>query len=231
MSKKYIPIVVVDFDGVIHEYKTPWVNAWTIPDLPVKGALFALAEYVKAGMHVAVVSSRSSSIRGRWAMRSWFWRWAKNQDLAPELRGSVTFPRYKPPAILSIDDRAHRFDGANMPSSEAIRGFIPWNKVDREELPAYLDLIPEDARLTAIRASEYLHQLFGDQLEEIATFCDGGEMSDKAPEGWHFVGGKNIRNHLRKQGFDEFSLRVDCLDDVYCGLITFALARRKSRKK
>jgi hypothetical protein len=223
MSK---PIVVVDFDGVIHEYKTPWVNAWTIPDLPVKGVLLALAEYVKDGMQIAVVSSRSSSIRGRWAMRSWFWRWAKNQNLAEELRGSVTFPRHKPPAILSIDDRAHRFDGANMPSPEAVRGFVPWNKVDHEELPAYLDLIPEAARLAAIRAASFLAQRLGGNHEEIASWCDGCDFNSKAPKGWHFAGGRNVRNALRKQGFDEFALKVDNLDDVYCGLILFAWRRK-----
>lgn len=29
----------VDFDGVIHEYTSPWINAHTISDKPVRGAL------------------------------------------------------------------------------------------------------------------------------------------------------------------------------------------------
>lgn len=31
--------VAVDFDGVLHRYDTPWINAATIPDPPVDGAI------------------------------------------------------------------------------------------------------------------------------------------------------------------------------------------------
>lgn len=36
--------LAVDFDGVLHQYTTPWSNAATIPDPPVDGAIAWLNE-------------------------------------------------------------------------------------------------------------------------------------------------------------------------------------------
>jgi hypothetical protein len=49
--------------------------------------------------------------------------------------------------------------------------------------------------------------------------------------GWHFAGGQNIRNALRKEGFGERALFVENLDDVYCELVLFALERKQARQK
>lgn len=65
------PILSIDFDGVIHSYKSGWKGAHVIPDPPVPGAIAALFRYLEAGFDVAIFSSRSKSLRGRWAMQRW----------------------------------------------------------------------------------------------------------------------------------------------------------------
>jgi hypothetical protein len=47
--------------------------------------------------------------------------------IAGEGMESVRFVRWKPPAIVTIDDRAIPFFG-HWPAREAIEGFRPWNK-------------------------------------------------------------------------------------------------------
>lgn len=69
------PTICVDFDGVIHSYISGWKGAHVIPDPPVRGALEALVRLLDAGFEVAVFSSRSKSLRGRWAMKRWVRQW------------------------------------------------------------------------------------------------------------------------------------------------------------
>jgi hypothetical protein len=52
--------VAVDFDGVIHSYASPWVNAETIPDPPVDGAIAWLNEI--ADDFEVVISRRAASL-------------------------------------------------------------------------------------------------------------------------------------------------------------------------
>jgi phosphoglycolate phosphatase-like HAD superfamily hydrolase len=63
--------VCIDFDGVIHSYTSGWQGIAKIPDPPVSGAIDALFRLLDAGFEVAIYSSRSSSFRGRWAMKRW----------------------------------------------------------------------------------------------------------------------------------------------------------------
>lgn len=121
--------IIVDFDGVIHSYVTPWVNARTIPDPPVPGAIEWL-ERANQRFQVAIVSSRSHQWGGRRAMRRWLKAWAGSLWYEGfQFRGmeEIAFPRHKPPAILTIDDRCFRFDG-KFPTLDAIEEFRPWNR-------------------------------------------------------------------------------------------------------
>jgi hypothetical protein len=135
--------IIVDFDGVIHRYTTPWINARTIPDPPVEGAIEWLHRAIQK-YEIAILSSRSHHWGGRRAMRRWLKLWSKREwadeietlhmgrdeltDLVSK-RGlcRVTFPRYKPPAILTIDDRCFRFDG-RFPTLAFIEAYRPWNR-------------------------------------------------------------------------------------------------------
>lgn len=147
MSK---PILCLDFDGVIHSYKSGWNGASEIPDAPVPGALAAIQGYLQAGFEVAIFSSRSKSFGGRWAMKAWLRRhfryhlaetgfehpddpWTGfdidelHDEHARRIVREIKWPWFKPPALITIDDRALCFDGT-WPSADTIRSFKPWNK-------------------------------------------------------------------------------------------------------
>lgn len=144
------PVLSIDFDGVLHSYASGWKGAHIIPDPPVPGAIDALLGYLEAGFDVAIFSSRSKSLRGRWAMKAWLSKaiadhWEKGgrariYDTEVECWGDAAgiyrkflWPWFKPAALMTIDDRALTFNGnwsdvAYAPNS--IRMFKPWNKRD-----------------------------------------------------------------------------------------------------
>lgn len=147
MSK---PILSVDFDGVIHSYASGWRGAGNIPDPPVPGAIPWLLRMLDAGFEVAIFSSRSKNLLGRWAMKQWlakeiwaYWENPTDPTPFPSLADAecgadaagiyrrFSWPWFKPPALMTIDDRALTFNGNwNDPAytPEAIRAFQPWNK-------------------------------------------------------------------------------------------------------
>lgn len=128
------PIICLDFDGVIHSYTSGWKGARNIPDDPVPGVFAYIADLLIEGFDVVVHSSRSSHIGGIWAMRAWFKKHAGNMYYdCPAGAGMerVRFVRRKPPAIVTIDDRALTFNGDWKDpdwSPAALRSFKPWNK-------------------------------------------------------------------------------------------------------
>lgn len=128
MSRR--PILCFDFDGVIHAYVSGWKGARVIPDPPVPGALGYMHDMLNAGYDVAIHSSRSGHWFGRRAMRRWLEAHARPKGMWYELmneRGleDVRFPLYKPPAFLTIDDRAFQFKG-QWPSLDQLKSFKPW---------------------------------------------------------------------------------------------------------
>ena len=149
---RYVPTIVVDFDGVIHSYISPWTNAWTIADLPVSGAIDwlttiagdvpdaidAMAHLPK--YHIAILSSRSKYPFARWCMKRWLLRNGVPRGYFTDK--FITFPRTKPAGILSIDDRATRFTGA-FPTAEQIVMFEPWNAIAKAARKAELNRIAD----------------------------------------------------------------------------------------
>jgi len=153
------PIVAVDFDGVLHAYTTGWHGPAVVADGPVLGALEWLVKLLPH-FDVAVHSARSSSWAGRSAMRTWMRKHlaqlfmecsvdvslelmrasgfspgmdrpdVEAQRFAQHVVRRVQWPKYKPPAHLTVDDRAHCFTGV-FPTAEQIRAFTPWNKSPR----------------------------------------------------------------------------------------------------
>jgi hypothetical protein len=138
------PILCLDFDGVLHSYTSGWVKSDFIPDPPVPGAFAFLAEAVQH-FQVRIYSARSSHQDpgdlgdGIRAMRLWIEYWAQRElpNEPPTYLANLVinqiawnndaWPERKPPAFLTIDDRALTFNGT-WPSLEELRAFKPWNK-------------------------------------------------------------------------------------------------------
>ena len=133
------PILLVDFDGVIHSYTSGWKGARIIPDPPVPGAITFLL-YAMRYFQVCVYSSRSNQWGGRRAMKNWLFVQIANHvgkgktsgslilvDPIKDLLSLISFPKKKPAAFLTIDDRAMRFTGT-WPDPRDLLNFKPWNK-------------------------------------------------------------------------------------------------------
>lgn len=115
------PILLVDFDGVIHSYTSGWRGADVVFDPPVPGVYSFLHEALKF-FDVQIYSSRSRQKGGIEAMK----RYLINRVGLPELE-EFSFPTEKPAAFLTIDDRAIQFNGI-FPDPRDLLKFKPWNK-------------------------------------------------------------------------------------------------------
>lgn len=140
-------LVCVDFDGVLHSHRSGWRGVATIPDPPVPGAMAWLVDVADV-FDLAIYSTRSASWRGRRAMRGWLrdhmarymfgrlpsrgdpgskksWRYCANRArVIVEKR--IQWPKTKPPAWVTLDDRCIRFRGV-FPSDSEINGYQAWN--------------------------------------------------------------------------------------------------------
>lgn len=120
--------VCVDFDGVIHSYESGWINAHTIPDPPVPGAIETLHQYIAEDLELAIHSARSAAPGGIDAMKIWLayhddkWTAPGYRDFSkrPRLIDVIAFPVYKPAAGVYLDDRGMRFDGT-FPTTEELK--------------------------------------------------------------------------------------------------------------
>src|SRR6185436_14169493 len=91
-------------DGVLHSYMTPWIDATTIPDPPVSGAIEWLQKIEKKFV-VVIHTTRGKTEEGRAAVLKWL------QDNGWESGATVEVTSEKPTALMYIDDRAYRFEG------------------------------------------------------------------------------------------------------------------------
>jgi hypothetical protein len=133
------PIICVDFDGVIHSYASGWQGADVISDEPVPGAIEWLMEHLPCpepicamapeyiGPEVVIYSARSSQRGGIKAMQNWLVKHGLHPSYISE--GILKFPETKPPAFLTLDDRAICFTG-RFPTKEEMLGFRSWQNKD-----------------------------------------------------------------------------------------------------
>lgn len=152
--------LVLDFDGVLHSYASGWKGAHVIPDGPVEGAGLFLLQAVQK-FRVSIFSSRSRSLRGRWAMKRWLRRllWdACLRDTEEAERAWVATsgmpPEWKPWTLYDVRDQADwimssikwplfkpaaflTIDDRSLtftgswPSMDELLRFQPWNKKPR----------------------------------------------------------------------------------------------------
>lgn len=129
-------IICIDFDGVIHSYTSGWQGPRNIPDPPVPGAIEWIEEFIMlfcappesiAAMaepgkyRLFIYSSRSRYPGARRAMKKYLLK----HGLDKRFLEVIKFPTRKPPAHITIDDRAICFTG-QFPSTKEITEFLPW---------------------------------------------------------------------------------------------------------
>lgn len=145
-------ILVLDFDGVLHSYRSGWKGAAVIPDPPNPGALEFVVRSLET-FDVCILSSRSHQWGGRRAMKNWlrehliseglktpcpgWWLnyvaathsmdpWDVENDYAADrVVKAIRWPLFKPSAHMTIDDRALQFRG-EWPSARLLEEFKPW---------------------------------------------------------------------------------------------------------
>jgi hypothetical protein len=93
--------VCLDFDGVIHSYRSGWCGSDVIPDPPIHGTREAVARLRKT-YRVVIHSSRCHTPEGRDAIAHWLAKHGIEVDEVCE---------HKPPAVVYVDDRAIPFRG------------------------------------------------------------------------------------------------------------------------
>jgi hypothetical protein len=99
------PILCVDFDGVIHDYRHGWHGGRLYGH--VTTGFFYWLDLVLPLFRVVVYSSRSKEPEGVEMMRAWLVKEHAGQPLPKGLE----FAFEKPPAYLTIDDRCLTFNG------------------------------------------------------------------------------------------------------------------------
>ena len=147
--------VILDFDGVIHSYTSGWQGFGTIPDPPVPRIREAVAE-LRKDFRVVIVSTRCAKMEGLAAMR----KWLAAYDIEADGISAV-----KPPAVVSVDDRAVCFDGDAASLPEKVRNFAPyWQKNAGAE-----------ARRAAVREDLVWYVCYGSNLceERFMRYLDG----------------------------------------------------------
>lgn len=143
MSK---PILCIDFDGVIHSYDKGWQDGSIYGD--VVSGFFEWMFHASERFKLVVYSSRSKTVEGRHDMAVWIAdkyilsrkdNTYKVRVLCPtsnavslEIGSAVLeFAHEKPPAFLTIDDRAVEFGGrwdSPFLHPQYLAEFKPWNQ-------------------------------------------------------------------------------------------------------
>ena len=105
--------VCLDFDGVLHSYRSGWCGADVIPDPPIHGTRESVAR-LRQQYRVVVHSARCHTEAGRKAVQLWL---QKHDIVVDEVC------EHKPPALVYVDDRAVRFRGNWDDAMSEIREF------------------------------------------------------------------------------------------------------------
>jgi hypothetical protein len=125
------PILCLDFDGVIHSYTSGWQGADVISDPPVIGTKEFICRASKM-FEIHIFSSRSNQDGGLSAMQHYVHDIisSPNEEISDYEIGiiaGIVWDTEKPPAMVTIDDRALTFDGT-WPDPEELLKFQPWHK-------------------------------------------------------------------------------------------------------
>jgi hypothetical protein len=133
--------LAVDFDGVINSYKSGWQGAGVISDPPTPGAMEFLWNAHRV-FEVHIISSRLSYPEGMEAVqryiREHMGKWMESRGdgvMLHTFMADIKFSKERPPAFVTLDDRAIRFNGL-WPEIWALEAFQPWHQKDHKGPPA-----------------------------------------------------------------------------------------------
>lgn len=134
MSHK--PVLCLDFDGVIHNRLGPWAGIGIFTGDEVPGAVKFIVR-MSPHFQIAIYSSHSCEEMGIEGMKNWLFPrirtfCAENSPLGELVCANLVWPTFKPPANVTIDDRALTFTGI-WPSLPALLNFKPWNEAQKTE--------------------------------------------------------------------------------------------------
>jgi hypothetical protein len=132
-DERFMPIICVDFDGVIHSYERGWQGGVIYGE--VVPGFFEWVESIRDNFKIVIYSSRSKTDEGSMAMGVWLHaqrnKWiAAGGKRNPSVPLPIEFANQKPAAWLTIDDRAIQFRGdwtAPELTADAMAAFKPWN--------------------------------------------------------------------------------------------------------
>lgn len=129
----YKPTLCLDFDGVIHSYERGWQDGLLYGT--VTDGFFEFILEARKGFNIVIHTSRLNHIQEEDELRSWlsthlvYWKLLNNisPDFPPYIN-DFSFAARKPPANVTIDDRALTFTGNwNDFPLEKLLNFKPWN--------------------------------------------------------------------------------------------------------
>lgn len=118
------PVLAVDFDGTVTQYRNGWEGATTITDPPTDGVADALGRLQAAGWRILIFSTRANDPEAVPVMEAWL-----KEHGVPFDEISVGG---KPKAKAYIDDRAIRFKNNWAELAQALEegpnACVPWNR-------------------------------------------------------------------------------------------------------
>lgn len=159
--KNYKPTVVLDFDGVIHSYKSGWQGAGAIPGPVVPGIAEAIGQLREKGYMVVVVSTRCSSDEGMEAVKQYL---SENQIIVDGVLAE------KPPALCYVDDRAICFRGNAGKLVGQVESFKTWLEDPAIQQADCTEIRADVGKLTPEQREE-LAQMLADQRCEVVEHC------------------------------------------------------------
>lgn len=136
-----LPILCLDFDGVIHDYRQGWKGGQLYGH--ATAGFYEWAVEAQKYFRLVIYSSRSKDADGIELMSAWLGKEIGKPVVRQKDHGNpntvVTvggvlfeFAHLKPPAFLTIDDRAVQFKGTwGELDPRKLREFRPWMDVQR----------------------------------------------------------------------------------------------------
>jgi hypothetical protein len=115
--------IAIDFDGVLHSFKSGWQGHGKISDPPVEGAIEWLKMLIHSDKVVpSIYSARSWKLFGNRRMKKWLMKYGLTKKEVKRLK----FWRRKPIDDFILDDRCEKFTGKFLSINEIVN-FECWH--------------------------------------------------------------------------------------------------------